>query len=184
MSLINPLCENCNSCKISTYTHSYHCVQYFRVSKQWYSCQCRGSFNVHIDADVCDCAWGLYKHWTALKVDYGRKSLATHTSESNTHWYCNKHFGWTLYQLLCCFAFSGREFGYYLERVGYYLGKIGYYLWRVNTSVHPTEIDIYIYMCVCCLRNSSSSVCIEESATTHKQCVKLSLFSIFSSVFF
>ena len=53
------------------YTHSYHCVQYFRVFKQWYGCQClgflnctlmpvSGIFKLHTDVYACDCTQELY----------------------------------------------------------------------------------------------------------------------------
>ena len=45
----------------SSALHSYQCVQYFRVSKQRYGCQCLG-FNVCTDVDACDCTRGLYGH--------------------------------------------------------------------------------------------------------------------------
>ena len=37
-----------------------------------------GIFNVRTDVNACDCAQGVYRHQreSALKVDFGRKSLA------------------------------------------------------------------------------------------------------------
>ena len=36
-------------------------MQCFRVSKQWYGCQCSG-FNERVDVDACDCKRGLCEH--------------------------------------------------------------------------------------------------------------------------
>ena len=48
----------------SSATHSYQCVQYFRVSKQWCVCQCLGFLTcAHYYVDACDCTGtGLYGH--------------------------------------------------------------------------------------------------------------------------
>ena len=60
---INPLSEiwGClktgvqHSSRKSSTTHSYHCVQYFCVAKQWYSCQCFGIvFNMCTDVATSD----------------------------------------------------------------------------------------------------------------------------------
>ena len=66
------------------YTHAYQYVQYFPVSQQWYSCQCMGSFNVHIDA--CDCAWGLYEHCKRVCTESWRweKNPLPHTPGNQT----------------------------------------------------------------------------------------------------
>ena len=51
----------------SSATHSYLCVQYFHVSKQWYGYQ-RCCFLTRTDVDTCDCMWELYGHHKLLKV--------------------------------------------------------------------------------------------------------------------
>ena len=50
-----------SSCKNSA-THSYQCVKYFRVSKQWCGCQCWGFFYMCTDVDACVCTQGLFRH--------------------------------------------------------------------------------------------------------------------------
>ena len=47
-----------SSCKSSA-IHSYQCVQYFRVSKQWYGWVYK-IFNVHTDVSACD--WPRIKY--------------------------------------------------------------------------------------------------------------------------
>ena len=42
-----------HSSRKSSATHSYHCVQYFHVSKQWYDCQCLGFLTCATDVDAC-----------------------------------------------------------------------------------------------------------------------------------
>ena len=42
----------------SSATHSYQCVEYFRVSKQRYGCRVWGFFYVHTDVDARDCTRG------------------------------------------------------------------------------------------------------------------------------
>ena len=83
-----------SGCKSST-THSFQCVEYFPVSRQWYGCQhypllsvCGvfscvqtmvwlpvfGFFNRGSDVDACNCTQGLYGLLkSALEVDSGRK---------------------------------------------------------------------------------------------------------------
>ena len=56
------------------YAHSYKFVQYFCVSKQWYSCQGLGILKVRTDGAACDCTWGLQEH--RKRVSLGANSLA------------------------------------------------------------------------------------------------------------
>ena len=46
----------------SSATHSYQCVQYFRVAKQWLSCQCYGFVTSAADVDAYDGTLGLCEH--------------------------------------------------------------------------------------------------------------------------
>ena len=66
-----------HSSRKSSATHSNRCVQYLRVSKQWYGCQCHfWIFNVNTDVDSArDCTRWLYGHSkteNTLKMDSGR----------------------------------------------------------------------------------------------------------------
>ena len=57
-----------HSSRKSVATHSYQCVQYFRVSKQ---------FNVRTDVDAWYCARGLHRHRktkSTLDVDSGSQN--------------------------------------------------------------------------------------------------------------
>ena len=84
-------------------THSYQYVQYFRVSRQWCSCQCLGFFNVCPDVDACNCTRGLYRHRkreSALKVDSGR-TVPCRTVDSNPRQYYAWLFSRTLYEQSC-----------------------------------------------------------------------------------
>ena len=52
-----------HSSRQSSATHSYQCVQYCRVSKQRYGCQCWGFATQRTTVvDACDCTRGLYGH--------------------------------------------------------------------------------------------------------------------------
>ena len=52
-----------HSSRKSSATHSYQCVEYFLVSKQWCSCHCFGSLTYSdTDVDARDCTRGLYGH--------------------------------------------------------------------------------------------------------------------------
>ena len=67
-----------HSSRKSSATHSCQCVQHFRVSKQWYGCQCLGFFNVHTDVDTYDCTRGLYGDTvreSALEADWEKNPL-------------------------------------------------------------------------------------------------------------
>ena len=66
-----------HSSRKSSATHSYQCVQYFSVSRQWYSCQCLGFLTctqmlMHAVAHG-GCTDTVRE--SALKADSGRKSL-------------------------------------------------------------------------------------------------------------
>ena len=88
-----------SSCKTSA-THSYQCVQYFRVTKQLYGCQCLGflmctQMLMHAIAHG-GCVDTVRE--SALKVDSGRK-IPCHTRDFNLCWYCAWLFSQTLYPL-------------------------------------------------------------------------------------
>ena len=51
-----------HSSRKSSATHSYHCVQYFRVSKQWYNCQCLGFLTCAQKSRNAVAHKGLYGH--------------------------------------------------------------------------------------------------------------------------
>ena len=73
-----------SSRKISA-TLCYRYVQYFRVSKQRYGCQCSGFFNVRTDVDAFDCTGGLYGH--CQRVCSG--SWHKNPGDSNPGQYCS-----------------------------------------------------------------------------------------------
>ena len=87
------------SCKNSI-TQTSRCVQYFCVSKQWYSCQCLGflmlaQMLMHVIAHM-GCMDILRE--CALEAHSGRK-IPCHNKESNPCKYCACLFSQTLYQL-------------------------------------------------------------------------------------
>ena len=84
----------------SSATHSCQCVQYFRVSKQWYGCQCLGFLTraqmfLHAIAHR-GCRDTVRE--SALTADSGRK-IPCCTGDSNRHQDCAWHFSRMLYQL-------------------------------------------------------------------------------------
>ena len=91
-----------HSSRKSSATHSYQCVQYFPVSKQWYGCQCWGfltctRMSMHATAHG-GCRDTVRE--SALKADSGRKiPCRTGDSNSNPRQYCARLFSRTLYQL-------------------------------------------------------------------------------------
>ena len=99
-----------DSSRKSNATHSHRRVQYFRVSKQWYGCQCWGfsrcaQILTHAIAHG-GCRDTVRK--SALEADSGRK-IPCCTWDSNPHQYncCARLFSRTLYQLMllkCCFT--------------------------------------------------------------------------------
>ena len=72
-----------HSSRRSSATHSYQCVQYFRVSKQWYGCQCLGILTCAHMLMHAIAYWGLRGH--RKRVCSGRKiacrtGIRTHVS--------------------------------------------------------------------------------------------------------
>ena len=89
-----------HSSRKSSATHSYQCVQCFRISKQWYGCQ---------TLEFVSCAQMLLHaiahggctdtvRESALEVDFGRK-IPCSTGYSNPRQYCVWLFSRTLYPL-------------------------------------------------------------------------------------
>ena len=97
-----------DSSRKSNATHSHRCVQYFRVSKQWYVCQCLG-FSTCAQILTHAIAHGGCTDTvreSALEAGSGRK-IPCCTWDSNPHQYncCARLFSRTLYQLMllkCC----------------------------------------------------------------------------------
>ena len=91
-----------SSRKSSAIPISCQCVQYFRVSKQWYGCQCLGCLTctrilMHVIAHG-GCTDTVRE--SALKVDSGIKiPCRTGDSKSNPRQNCARLFSRTLYQL-------------------------------------------------------------------------------------
>ena len=95
-----------SSCKSSA-TLFYQGVQYFRVSRHWYGCQCLGFLTctqmlMHAIAHG-GCTDTVRA--SALEVDSGRK-LPCHTGDSNSCQYCAWLFCRMLYQLSYLAALS------------------------------------------------------------------------------
>ena len=89
-----------NSSRKSSATYFYQCVQYFRVSKQWYGCKCLG-FLTCVQMLMCAIAHGFCTDTlreSALKVDSGRKG-PYRTGNPNPRQYCVWLFSRMLYQL-------------------------------------------------------------------------------------
>ena len=91
-----------HSSRKSSATHSYQCVQSFRVYKQRYGCQCLGflagaQMLMHAVAHG-GCTDTVRK--SALEVGYGRK-FPCHTGDSNPRQCCAWLFSWTLYPPSC-----------------------------------------------------------------------------------
>ena len=77
------------SSRKSSATHSYHCAQYFPVSKQWYGCQCLG-FLTCTQLLMHAIAHGGRTdtvRQSALEADSGRKILFR-TRDSKPRQYC------------------------------------------------------------------------------------------------
>ena len=80
------------SSRKSSATHSYQCVQYFRVSRQWYGCQCLGFLTCTQLLVRVIARWGgtgtvresadTKSLQSALEVNSGRKNPC-HTGDSN-----------------------------------------------------------------------------------------------------
>ena len=85
-----------HSSRKSSATHSYHCVQYFPLSKQWYGCQCL-RFLTFADVDAHGGCTDTERE-SALKADSGRK-IPCRTGDSNPRQYCAWIFNRTLYPL-------------------------------------------------------------------------------------
>ena len=66
-----------SSCR-SGVTDSSQCVQYCQVSDSAVWLPVFDIFNVHTDADACDCTWGAVRTLSALKVDSGRQIPLLH----------------------------------------------------------------------------------------------------------
>ena len=84
----------------SSATHSYRCVQYFRVSKQWYGCQCLGFLmcaQLLMREIACNSSTDTVRD-SAQQVDSGRK-IPRHAGDSNQYQYCAWLFSRMLYQL-------------------------------------------------------------------------------------
>ena len=89
-----------HSSRKSSATHSYQCVQYFPVSKDWSDCQCLGFLTctqmlMHAIAHG-GCTDTVRE--SALKADSGRK-VPCRTRELSLGQYCTWIFSWMLYQL-------------------------------------------------------------------------------------
>ena len=84
----------------SSATHSYQCVQYFCVSRQWRSCHCRGFLTCTQMLMYAIAHGGCADtgRESAPEVDSGRK-IPCRTGDSNPRQYCAWHFSRTLYQL-------------------------------------------------------------------------------------
>ena len=70
----------------SNTTYSYQCVQYFRVSKQWYGCTCLG-FLTCAQLLLHAIAHGILRE-CALEADSGR-IIPCRTGDSNPRQYCD-----------------------------------------------------------------------------------------------
>ena len=92
-----------HSSRKSSATHSYQCVQYFRVSKQWYGCQ-RLGFLTWTQTQMHAIAHGgctdTVKE-SAPAADSGRKIPCRTRGLNPCHIAPGVFLSWTLYQLSC-----------------------------------------------------------------------------------
>ena len=84
----------------SSATHSYQCVQYFSMSKQWYGCQCLGFLTCTqmLMQTIAHGGCTDTARESALKADTGRK-IPCCTGDSNPRQYCAWLFSHALYLL-------------------------------------------------------------------------------------
>ena len=88
-----------HSSRKSSATHSYLCVKYFRVSKQWYSCQCLGFLTLSqmlMHAITDEGSTDTVIRESALEAGCGPK-IPSRTGDSNLRQYCAWFFSRTLY---------------------------------------------------------------------------------------
>ena len=85
----------------SSTIHSYRCVQYFHVFKQWYGCQCWDfltCIQMLMHAVAHTGCMNTTIRTSALKVNSGEK-IPCHHWDSNLHHYYTWPFSWRLYKL-------------------------------------------------------------------------------------